>query len=558
MERVLAITWLRYRLLINRLRRREGIWSLVGTVLLGLLWALASVGAAVGVGTVMIQAARAGDESLLFKLQVGVFLVATLAGVMLPLLVEKGQSGPVTARLLSFPVTPNQLFWMSQAALAGSADHLFYYPVLIVVGAAVWLGPGPAWLGLVLVASLWLTILAWGQAVSLGTEVLLRGRRSREVLAVIVVILILLMGMGPGVVERYMGERSLSQLPVLQHVVHGLLAVGRTTAPYQAAAGLQAVRAGNDGAALAHAAGVWIWIGAGLVISRRVFRKFFLGSRGRIRPGRGQVPRASATRQAVRPVPEWWLPCGPLPPVVAANAFKDLRIHLRSLAGRLILVLAPLLMGFIGWSVLKDITQAYLGLQATQLRFFGMLVYVSLTANSQSINNMAFEGSGVQGYFYLPARLEQVLLGKNLGLWLYQLLVLAICLAVLAVVGTLPGPATLLAGILLYGAFIVFRTLTGNVMSCLFPSPRRMSARRENASGMSNLLALVFPLVYLPVVWLFAAVPLLLGQPGLQPVFMALLLVLTLIAELVSLRPVAGLMSDRRERIIAALRAKED
>ncbi len=558
MERVLAIIWLRYRLLINRLRRREGIWSLVGTILLGLLWGLASVGAAVGVGTVMIQAVRVGDESLLFKLQAGVFLVATLAGVMLPLLVEKGQSGPVTSRLLAFPVTPDQLFWMSQTALAGSADHLFYYPVMIVLGAAVWLGPGPAWLGLVLVVSLWLTILSWGQAVSLGTEVLLRGRRSREVLAVMVIVLILLMGMGPGVVERYMGERSLSQLPVLQQAVQALLVVGRTTAPYQAAAGLQAVRAGDADRALIHAAGVWVWVAAGLMLSRLVFRKYFLGSRGRIRPGVGQPSRASATGQTVRSLPEWWLPCGLLPPVVTANAFKDLRIHLRSLAGRLILVLAPLLMGFIGWSVLRDITQAYMGLQATQLRFFGMLVYVSLTANSQSINNMAFEGSGVQGYFYLPARLEEVLLGKNLGLWLYQMLVLAICLVVLAVVGTLPGPATLLAGIMLYGAFIVFRTLTGNVMSCLFPSPRRMSARRENTSGMSNLLALVFPLVFLPVVWLFAAVPLLLGHPQLQPVFMALLLGLTLMAELISLRPVAGLMSDRRERIIAALRAKED
>ncbi len=558
MDRVLVIVWLRYRLLINRLRKGEGIWNLIGVVLLAVLWGLASMGAAVGVGSVMIQALHEGNESLLFKLQAGTFLVATLAGVLLPLMIEKGQGGPVTARLLAFPLSAQRLFWMSQTALALSADHIFYLPVLIAVGVAVVLGPGSSVLGLAVVLSLWLSILVWGQAVGLGTEVLLRGRRSRETLAVVAILLILAMGMGPGAIDEYMGERSLAQLPILQHVVDVVFAVGRTLAPYQAASGLQEIRAGETGAALGHMVGVWLWILPGLMASRWVFAKFYLGDKGRLG---ARVPVSTGKDDGsspLRPPLEWKISAGPLPPAVLANAFKDLRIIMRSLAGRLILVLAPVLMGFIGWSVLKDLTEAFLGLQTVDLRFFGMLVYVSLTANSQAINNMAYEGSGVQNYFLLPAKLPWVLLGKNLGLWIYQLLVLVICLVVLVVVGSWPGPVTFISGILLYCALIVYRSLVGNILSCLFPSPRSLSSRKERTSAMGNLLSFVGFFLFLPLVWLFAALPLLMGNPLWQPLGLAVLLMITVGLHLLSLRPVAALMSDRRERVVAALRRKQD
>ncbi len=556
MDRVLVIAWLRYRLLINRLRRGEGIWNLVGVVLLAALWGLASVGAAVGVGLVMAQALHQGHESLLFKLQVGLFLAATLAGVLLPLMVEKGQGGPVTARLLTFPVTARRLFWMSQTALALSADHLFYFPVLAAAAVVVVMGPGsPLW-GLVVVLSLWLSILAWGQAVGLGTEVLLRGRRSREALAVVAILLILAMGMGPGVIGQYMGDRSLAQLPVLQQTVTVAYAVGRTLAPYQAAAGLQATRAGETGAVVKHLVGVWLWILPGLLVSRWVFTRFYLGDRGRLNAGPAILPHLKSS--SIRPPLEWRIPVGFLPPAVTANAFKDLRIILRSLAGRLILVLAPVLMGFIGWSVLRDISRAFLGLQTGDLRFFGMLVYVSLTANSQAINSMAYEGSGVQSYFLMPVKLPWVLLGKNLGLWFYQLLVLVICLAALLVVGSWPGPVTFIAGILLYCSLVVYRSLVGNILSCLFPSPRAMSSRKERTSAMGNVLSLVGFFLFLPLAWLFAALPLLAGNPLWQPVGLAVLLLITVGLHLLSLRPVAALMMEKRERVVAALRRKDD
>ncbi len=558
MNRVLAIVWLRYRLLINRLRHGDGIWHLIGTILLAVLWGLAAVGAAIGVGVVMMGALREGNESLLFKLQVGVFTAATLAGVLLPLVVEKGQGGPVTARLLAFPVTPRQLFWMSQTALAGSADHIFYYPVMIALGMAVWWGQGAVWLGLALVVSIWLTILTWGQAVGLGTEVLLRGRRSREMLAVTVIFLILVMGMGPAVVENYMDGRSLAQLPLLQHVVAWLLAAAQATAPHLGAAGLQAVRRGHPDQAVVSLLGIWFWIGAGLLASRAVFLKYYLGAKGKLPSGKIKDSVTRNTCLKVCVTLEGIIPDGILPPVVVANAIKDLRINLRSLAGRLILVLAPLLMGFVGWTVFKDVTEAYLGLQSGDLRFFGMLVYVSLTANSQSINNMAYEGSGVANYFLLPVSLAEVLLGKNIGLWLYQTLVLTICLIVLAVVGSLPGILTVISGILVYCSLVVFRTATGNIMSCRFPSPRRMSSRKENTSNLSNLLSLVFPLVFVPVIWVFAAMPWVLGHPELQPVALLILLALTLTGEVLSLRPVARLMNQRRENIMAALRMNSE
>lgn len=558
MNRMLAIAWLRYRLMLNRLRRREGVWNLIGGVLLGLLWGAAALGGAVAVGFLMKAALVSGDQDLLFKLQFGTLLAAMLAGVWLPLIIERGQGGPVTSRLLNFPVTGGELFWMSQAALALSVDHLLYYPVMIAVALAVILGPGPAWLGLMALVSLWLCILAWGHAVGLALEAMLRGRRSREIVGVLTVVVIITMGMGPGIVEKALGGRDPQEIPGLVAAVDVLKACGRTLAPFQAAAGLQAVRAGETGAALGHLAGIWAWTLPGTLLARWIFIAFYLGDRGSIRRG-GRRP-GTARPTMGRPTLLWELRLdeGVLSPVAFACAAKDLRVHFRSLSGRLILVLAPLLMAWIGWFVLKDVAEAALGLQVGEIHFFGMLFYVAIFANSQTTNNLAFEGAGVQAYFLLPGPLTQVILGKNLALWVFQTILLGMCLAALAVVQSWPDPVTLLSGVLLYAGVIVMRTAGGNVLSILFPRRRELSSRQDKTPLMSTLLGLLMFAATVALAWVFAVLPGLAGHPGWQPAALGFLLLIAVAGHRWSLGAVAGLLEDRREAVVAALRKKEE
>jgi len=70
---------------------------------------------------------------------------------------------------------------------------------------------------------------------------------------------------------------------------------------------------------------------------------------------------------------------------------------------------------------------------------------------------------------------------------------------------------------------------------------------------MGNLLSFVAVFLFLPLVWLCAALPSLLGDPKWGLWGVSILLAVTLGLYFASLGPVAALLSERRERILMAL-----
>ncbi len=51
------------------------------------------------------------------------------------------------------------------------------------------------------------------------------------------------------------------------------------------------------------------------------------------------------------------------------------------------------------------------------------MVYTSMFSNNFIYNACAWEGSGIRSYFINPVTAQQVVFGKNVGLWMYNLII---------------------------------------------------------------------------------------------------------------------------------------
>lgn len=63
------------------------------------------------------------------------------------------------------------------------------------------------------------------------------------------------------------------------------------------------------------------------------------------------------------------------------------------------------------------------GARPSNLVFLGIMVYASIFSNNFIYNAYAWEGPGVRSYFINPVIAQQVVFGKNVGLWMYNLII---------------------------------------------------------------------------------------------------------------------------------------
>ena len=113
LRRVLAISWLRVRIALHAMRRRSGVLSTVGTVLMSLLGVVLSIGMAVGFGILAFFSARSDDPQSLLVTYLVVFFACALFGLFMPLLFAASGEGLDLRRLLVFPLSRGQLFGIS-------------------------------------------------------------------------------------------------------------------------------------------------------------------------------------------------------------------------------------------------------------------------------------------------------------------------------------------------------------------------------------------------------------------------------------------------------------
>ncbi len=548
MRLVATIAWLRVRLLLNGLRRTEGLISALGGLVLALSAASGAIALALGVGVLVARMAQREDGASALPLIYRVVLHGCFAfGVVAPAVVQGGSHGLDVTRLRRFPVRRTSLYAVVLATTAASPEHLFYYPTLVALGlaGAARFGQSEPTTAALLVAYA-ATLVVWSHAIGLVMQRALRGRRLREGLGLAFLVALMFVGFGPllfldagddapGVVRRFFASDAAAALAA--------------ALPAEIAARGLVGLATNEGAGGALAK-LLVWVAAGLALGRVAFSWLQDGE-----SERGSRSRRASVAAVRAPA---WLDRAAgalLPDETWAVAAKDWRYLVRSVVGRFVLVMLPLVTAMLAFAIGRDAGATVLGMRASELAFYAVVGYVPMALNVLVNNSFAWEAAGVQSYFLAPARLGRALVGKNLALAAFATLA-----ALLAAVGWCafagPPPAYVaVAAALLHVAGMATFLALGNFVSLSFASPRRVAALNNALPGGAMLVSVGTLACVIAQTAAGVFLPALVGGRWWSVAAAVVVLVVALSVYAALLPIAARWMARRREGLVAALRA---
>jgi len=549
MSRTRAIVALRFTLLVRRMQGAGGALNLVGAGLLSIFGILLALGLAVVMG-LMVHALVSGGDSR--KLRIGflvVFYLAFVFGLIIPVMRGAMDQGFDASPFVVFPISRRRLYLISVAACFGGFDHMLYYPMLVAVAVTGVLLPGAnAVLGLSLIGLSVVFLVLAGNALALFLVSVMRARRVREITGIAA-----LMSFSTLLLDS--SDDALKE--TMPRLTAGLIVAGkaaRVLPPSIAAEGMTALHEPGAGSRAATSV-VWLvlWnLGVGL-IGYLIFDRYHLAERGVKVAGREK--RRGALGTALGGLCSMdRRPFSALSPEVRAVAAKDLHYLFRSVLGRFNLFMLPVFVFLVVFALGRVLEEPVLGIEPDRLVLFGLVFYTVLFSNNFVNNCFAWDGDGIKSYYLSPVTLRRVLLGKNVALWLYNLLLFALVLVSWSVVMGPPSPALILSMIFLFASALVIFTGIGNILSTLFPVPRDMSSIRSQPSQAAVLLGIVLFVAVGLVLGAALSVPMVLGWPAAQPAFLGAALIAGIGVYVLSLNQAAELLETRRERIIEALK----
>ena len=555
LDRILAISWLRWRMAIHALRSGEALLHFVGAVLITLIGGLTSFGLAVGFGAMAYFAVGSNDVNFLKITWVVVLFSSAFFGIFMPLLFAASGQGIDLRRLLVFPVSRGQLYGISLGSAFLGGEHLFYYPSLVAVSlVGIVLAGGNAIGGLALVLTFTCTVVVWSHAIVMLLSGLMRRRRSREVVVSLIFLVVVLGSLTPVLLTSDDPDVASSELVGLLDGPWGLARVAGLLPPFIAASGLVALHAGEPAEGWLSLARLLAWLVPGWAIGRLIFIRQVLSDGG----SGSSTPARTHDRDAASPARTDGFDATDLPVFsqqVIGVAVKELHYLLRSVVGRFNVVMTPLFALIVVFLVTRDLpTETLFGIEPEALALFGMLGYMTLFSNNFINNAFAWEGPGIQLYFCGPLALEKVLLGKNLGVWIFTWATGALAISTWSVFRGIPDLLTLTSSLLMFACCIVAFTTVGNFNSILFPVARDCSSITNSPSAPAVLIGLGTLVVAVGAISVVVVAPVALGYPLLQPLIVALLLTLLLLVYRFSLSRAAALMAYRAESMVDKLR----
>ncbi|MCP4004117.1 MAG: hypothetical protein GY725_07985, partial [bacterium] len=488
MNQILAIAELQFKTL---LRRARGATRVVNTIVatLMVLFGLAFAILIAAVFAAMIWSSTEEPEMLRISLLVA-FYCFFVFGVIFPVFRGAIEQGLDLRRFRVFPIPDRRLFWITLTSTLGSVDHAVYYPALISVSVAMILWADA---GIVVVATVSLlmlvTYVSWSFAINLALAEMTRTRRVREIIAILAFVLLIGASFSPQLFFEEDGA-GIERNPILSAAARGVTVATSFLPPDLATAALTEAHRGASGGVAWRVAAIALWAFSGLALGYWIFTRYHLADR--VAPNRRkQTVEAPDVRhrRALFSFDNRWLAVIPLE--VRAVASKELRYLLRSVNGRFVLLAMPFFIIVIGHVFSEAYDMSFMGMASERVLLFGLLLYSVFMSNSFVNNAFAWEGDGIKAYYLSPVALDRVILGKNLGVFLYNGIILMLALACWVATMGFPGVELLASSILLFCVGLLVFVATGNVVSVLFPVSRNISSMMNSPSQTAFLLSVV-------------------------------------------------------------------
>jgi len=576
MDQILAVVEVRLRILANTLRRRTSGWEKLAGILTLLIGGLFAGGVAFGVAALTWYFGSSDDPSQVRFGLLACFWVSAIVGIVMPLVLSSGASGLDTSNLTSFPISRVKLFLLNWSSSFASADHFAHYPTLVAT-FVVWLRLGfdGGWSAVLLFVLLPIVVVTWSSAFLMLLQSLMRHRRGKEIAGMVGFAIFLVLVLLPSFLQPHLerstpdvlspdsveadGEVDLDALSdeetlarFVEPVIQPLLLVASWLPPNIAADGIVALHlpAGSGEVTSSRHPILELlgWWAAGLGFAWLVFRRQLgsVGASGRSGSGgAGKVRRSNfdATRTF-----------GFLPQEVVAVASKELLYIGRSSVGRLNILIVPAVCALM-LVVFQPLTEGemFLGRGVEDWTLIGLMLYGLLFTNNFVNNSAGWEGVGFKTYLLAPVPFERVLFGKNLGVWLYSLVLFALVLITWTAFRGVPRLSTFATGTTFYFGAIVLFTTSGNFASLAFPVARDISKMKSQPSQPAILMSLATVFGLAGLLLFLLGVPALLGFSLSPAIPLTAFLVGTVVVYRLSLPIAANLYRRKRDRILERL-----
>jgi hypothetical protein len=535
------------------LRSRATLADNAVAVILALIAAVLSVALTFGLSLITHVGLEDGTrETVHIALMVAFWTLGFLAVVM-PLFFGGGQPQVPLRRLLVFPISRWHLYRVTLIASVASGINLFWYPILAAMTiVAIAFDGAPAVYWLVVVTLLAACLVVWCNTVLTIVQWVLRKRNVRELAALVGLVLVVIVSMLPAMFQEQAEERGGEWFGELvpRSVTSVVGRVASVFPPSIAVRALEEAVLGQPRNGVAPLLWLLLWATGGVAIGYGIVRRYLLeGDQATQAHAAPAVPAGGTAR--------WWSVerLTVFPAEVQAVASKELRYLLRSTTGKFNIAIMPIFVIIMALIVARDLDHSFLGLDRASLVFVGLMIYASMFANSYFFNAYAWEGAGVQSFFLSPVDPAKIVLGKNLGVWFYNVILGAEAVIAFCLVSGFPPMPALIGGCLAFVASVVSATVVGNFLSPTMPVARDISSITNSPSQTGVLATFGLLIVNALVIGGSLSIPALLGAMWYGPLLVALLILAETVLYSMTLRPAGRLLQSRRESLVEALQA---
>lgn len=550
---IFAISWARHRTQINGLHTVEGMLNTTAGVLGMILVLLASL--AIGVGFAVITYFMASDlesetSDIVF---LSLFSFCMFSGILIPFIVGMLREGLNFSRLLFFPISRFGLFAMALGSSSLAPRHLFYYPALVLVSlTGILLAEETPLAGLIIMLLMGLLTVIWSFTFVTGLELVLRVRQTKELVAVLLGCGMMLLGFATLFLVPEYPEKI--ALPIEQQTLQALGASARLAIrqlpPAVATAGLHSLREHDQAGAVSALVQLLGWLFAGSGLAYLVFSRSLLGGSGwRNSPGH----RNAGRRTAKIPAGSWDFTDLPLfSRQTLAVLEKELRHLLHNASTLLGFATGPFLVLVVVYGGLFDFSDTLPAFGNEPLTLYGLIAFMVFSASSVACNAFAPDGRGASSYFFLPVKLQRVILGKNLAMAISATINLALLLVSWSFFAEPLGAAVWIKATLIFACLQLTVLAVANLVAIAFPGNAKLGTLGAGTVWISQLLISMTMMLLSGILGGLFLMPLLADLPVLVPWLLILLLAVLVLLYRGLLAVAATMMSARREKIVEA------